>query len=294
VVHDDGGTLAGVAQESGEAISMRLEALGDLIVRDGEGRIAGGYGYNMSAVGWIAFPFIGSASTRPDHFKPRARLAVPVRRGHAADGEQFFSAHPFGCHVKQFVAEVDALDQADDDAVAADLQRAPFHTLQAGGRFRDARRFHHRRRRCVQAGAGQFAFAERQRGGALVHRLGNGLVNEVHDEFMGGADVARGVLGRIVVAVAGGEGTDGRIGTQQVEEAERRGVHPAVGAEGRHQRDGPRRDQAGEDRIGALGEFVFEVEFHGGLESSVDGPLRQGDYRSWPELRRLRPPCCPT
>ena len=37
-------------------------------------------------------------------------------------------------------------------------------------------------------------------------------------------------------------------GAEQIKEAERRGIHPACGVDGRHQRDGARRDEAGEDR----------------------------------------------
>jgi len=139
-------------------------------------------------------PFLRAKGREEDHFKPLGCLAIPVRRGHAADGEQLARAHPFGCHIKEFVAQVDALDQADDDAVAADLQRAPLHAFQAGGRLRDARRFDDRRRRGVQSGTGQLAFAKRQRGGALVHRPGNGLVHQVHDELMGGASLLSSTL----------------------------------------------------------------------------------------------------
>ena len=78
----------------------------------------------------------------------------------------------------------------------------------------------------VQPGARQFIFAERQRRGALVHGLGDGFVHEVDDEFVHGADVERGVLGCAVLAVAGRERADGRIRAEQIEEAERRGIHP--------------------------------------------------------------------
>src|ERR1017187_4664085 len=114
----------------------------------------------------------------------------------------------------------------------------------------------------VQAGAGQFAFAERQRRGALVHGVGDGFVHKVHDEFVRGTDIARGVFGRAVFAVAGRKRTDRRIRAHEIEEAERRGVHLAVGADGRHQRNRSWRDEAGKNGIRAVGKFFFEIEFH--------------------------------
>jgi len=50
---------------------------------------------------------------------------------------------------------------ADDDALAADLQRAPFGAFQAGRRLGDARRFHHGRWRRSKTGVLQFIFAKR-------------------------------------------------------------------------------------------------------------------------------------
>ena len=47
---------------------------------------------------------------RSDHFEAVARLAVPVRRGHPADQEQFVAAHPLLLGVEQFVAQVDTFD----------------------------------------------------------------------------------------------------------------------------------------------------------------------------------------
>ena len=47
---------------------------------------------------------------RSFHLKPVARPAIPVRRGHAPDGEQFFRSHPFLLRVKKFIAQVKALD----------------------------------------------------------------------------------------------------------------------------------------------------------------------------------------
>ena len=42
--------------------------------------------------------------------------------------------------IDQFVADMHAFHQTDDQPIAADLERAPFRALQAGGRLGDARR----------------------------------------------------------------------------------------------------------------------------------------------------------
>src|SRR5579862_3579613 len=68
---------------------------------------------------------------RPNHFKPVARPAIPVRRGHAADEEKFVRVDPFFLRIEQFSAQMEALDQANHHAIFADLQRAPFSTFQA-------------------------------------------------------------------------------------------------------------------------------------------------------------------
>ena len=87
----------------------------------------------------------------------------------------------------------------------------------------------------------------------------------------------RGVLGRAVVAVAGSKSADWRVGAEQVEEAERRGVHPAIGTDGRDERNRPRRDKTGENRIGAVGKFVFEIAV----------PWRAKNYRQTREARNV-------
>ena len=45
---------------------------------------------------------------------------------------------------EEAMAHAKAIVEATDLPVSADLERAPFHALETRGRFRDARRFHHR------------------------------------------------------------------------------------------------------------------------------------------------------
>jgi hypothetical protein len=75
------------------------------------------------------------------------------------------------------------------------------------------------------------------------------------------ADIERGVLWRAVVTVARSERANRWIRAEQIEKAEWRGIHPAVGADGRHERNRSRRDEAGENGIGAVGKIFFEIQF---------------------------------
>src|SRR3569623_1792531 len=79
---------------------------------------------------------------RPGHFEAVGGVAIPMGAGHAADGLEAVADDALGFRLDQLIADVDALDEADDEAVVADLNRAPFLALQAGGGLGDARRFH--------------------------------------------------------------------------------------------------------------------------------------------------------
>jgi len=101
----------------------------------------------------------------------------------------------------------------------------------------DARRFHHRRRRGMQSGA---VSSLSPNGSAAAHWFIASAMDS-STRFTTNSCVARTLrrcLGCAVVAVAGREGANRRICAGQIEEAERRGVHSAVGADGRHERDG--------------------------------------------------------
>ncbi len=109
----------------------------------------------------------------------------------------------------------------------------------------------------------QFIFAVRQGGGASVHGFSDGLVNQIDDEFVGGADVAGGIFRRAVIAIAGSEAEDGRLGAKEIEKAEGSGVDSSLLAHGSDQGNRPRDDKAGEDLVGAAGVLAGEVKFHG-------------------------------
>jgi len=78
-----------------------------------------------------------------------ATVAFPAKRDidgsyvglaqHLLESGQY---HGIATHDPAIIAQVKAFDETNHDAVAADLQRAPFDAFQTRGRFRDARRFH--------------------------------------------------------------------------------------------------------------------------------------------------------
>lgn len=66
-------------------------------------------------------------------------------------------------------------------------------------------------------------------GGGGDHFLAEGFVKEVDGEFAGFADVAGGVFWGVFVFISGGEGDDGGIGAEDVEEGVGGGVEVALG-----------------------------------------------------------------
>ena len=62
-----------------------------------------------------------SVSPRPREFEEVGGAAVPIGHGHAADGVVVFLADAEGGGVDEFVADVDAVDDAEDEAVGADF-----------------------------------------------------------------------------------------------------------------------------------------------------------------------------
>lgn len=108
----------------------------------------------------------------------------------------------------------------------------------------------------------EFIFAIGQRSGAFVHCFGDRFIDEIDYELMREADIPRGIFGCAIVAIAGREGQDRRVGAHQVEEAERRGIDFPFRTHGRDEGDRARRNQARQDRVGAVRELVFNIQFH--------------------------------
>ena len=65
-----------------------------------------------------------------------------MRRCHPSDGKEFAGADSFFLRVEQFIAQMEAFDQADHHAIATNLQRAPFGAFKTGRGLDDARRFY--------------------------------------------------------------------------------------------------------------------------------------------------------
>ena len=63
-----------------------------------------------------------TGSFGPDHFETVASAAIPVWRGHATDEKELFGVNPLLLRIEQFLAQVNAFDQADHDAVVPNLR----------------------------------------------------------------------------------------------------------------------------------------------------------------------------
>ena len=72
-------------------------------------------------VGFKVIEIVRMASLGPDHFEAVPSAAIPVRRGHAADEKKLVGPNPLLLHIEQFLAQVNAFDQADHDAIASNL-----------------------------------------------------------------------------------------------------------------------------------------------------------------------------
>lgn len=91
----------------------------------------------------------------------------------------------------------------------------------------------------------EFTLAMREGGGGGDHFVAQWFIDHVDDELALGANVARGVLGREAVFIAGGKCDDGRVGTEDVEEGEGGRVDTSVGILRGHPCDGSGRDERG-------------------------------------------------
>ncbi len=120
-------------------------------------------------------------------------------------------------------------------------------------------------------------------GRSQIHRRGTGLVDEVHDKLAGAADVAGRVLGDAGLAVPGSEAEHGRLGPEEVEKAEGRGIDAARLILRRDPGDGTRRHQSGEKLVGPGEVFAAgEVKLHGGREAGAGGRNATVDHLTTP------------
>lgn len=94
-----------------------------------------------AAVGSIVLHNLANTpSPRPFHFKLIGCPAVPVGGLHAADGLVGAGVDAPGGGIQDAVADMDAEDLADDEAVIADLQDAPAFAFKTDGCLYDAGR----------------------------------------------------------------------------------------------------------------------------------------------------------
>ena len=125
-----------------------------------------------------------------------------MRRGHAANNVKIFGANTLFLGIEQFLTQVNALYQTNDDTIVPNVQCSPLLAFEAGRRFGDAWRLDCGRCASRQSGVDEFVFAVGQRGSAFVHRFGDGFIDQIDHKFMRQANIPSGVLRRAIVAVA--------------------------------------------------------------------------------------------
>lgn len=154
------------------------------------------------------------------------------------------------------------MNNADDEAIGADLDGRVLGALEGDGGFGNARNTDLSRRNGSKIEGFKFADSMRQSGGGIDHRSAERLIDHVNDEFLISADISRGIFGSFAVFIAWGEGDDGRIGAENVEEGKGGGIESAVFIEGGDPSDGARGDKRGEDFVTGRRREGFEIEGH--------------------------------
>lgn len=143
-------------------------------------------------------------------FELVAGAGVPVGRGHSGKREvRGFLEVAFFVH--EAIADVDVVDDPDDEAIGSDFEGGVLGAFESNGGFGDARDLDFLRGKGGEFGVLEFALAVRKGGGGVDHDLAERFIDHVDDEFLVLADVASSVLGGVAVFVARSEGDDGRI-----------------------------------------------------------------------------------
>ena len=88
--------------------------------------------FGLLGAGFVGIAVESRSLIRPDHFETIARSAIPVRTGHAPDDVKTLAPDAQCFPIDQFVADVDAFHQTDDQPISTDLQRAPFRAFETG------------------------------------------------------------------------------------------------------------------------------------------------------------------
>ena len=108
-------------------------------------------------------------------------------------------------------ADMDEVNDANDEAVASDFDGGMRGAFQRDGGFGDAGDGNLFRWKGGEIVEVEFVFAVREGGGGGDHDLAQRFIDHVDHEFAGFPDVAGGVFGGVVVLVSGREGDDGGI-----------------------------------------------------------------------------------
>ena len=186
---------------------------------------------------------------------------IPVGCGHAAEGviavvpEVAFFIH-------EAFANVDEVDDPDDEAVGPDLDGGVLGAFEGDGSIGDAGDFDFLGRERSERVQVEFAFAMGEGGGGSDHDFAEGFVDHVDDEFSCLADITGGILRGAPVFVTGGKGDDGWVGPKDVEERVGSGIGAPILIAGGDPGDGAWSHEGGEDAIAIAGGELFEIEGH--------------------------------
>ena len=101
---------------------------------------------------------------------------------------------------------MDEVNDSDDETVGADFNGGVFGALQSHRSFGDTRRPHLFGREGGKTLGFEFVFTVWEGGRRGDHRFTERFVDQMNDEFPGGADVEGCIFGSLAVLVAGGEG----------------------------------------------------------------------------------------
>lgn len=113
---------------------------------------------------------------------------IPIGRSHAAKGVVGVGLE-VAFFIEDSIVRMDEVDEADDEAVAADLDGGVLGALEGDGGLSDASDGNFFRRDGGEGEAGEFARAVWKGGGGVDHGLAEFFGDHVDDKFAAAADV---------------------------------------------------------------------------------------------------------
>lgn len=134
--------------------------------------------------------------------------------------------------IEEAVANPDALNYGDDQAVAFDFNGAVFAAFEGSGAFSDTGNLYGFSGLELKSAAFEFADTVRSWSGSRVHLCEQGLVEHVDDELLVFSDVDCGVFGSAVFLVARSHGNQWWVKAAEHKIAVGCSVDHAIGVDG--------------------------------------------------------------